>query len=65
MITLRVMDGNDGNHSERNGPTGGGAEVLSKIEWVYWAAFTHESFNVTVRLNTGAPGFVSTRSATK
>jgi len=31
----------------------------------YFSAFTHESFKVTVRLNTGAPGLVSTRSATK
>lgn len=31
----------------------------------YFSPFTHESFKVTVRLNTGALGFVSTRSATK
>lgn len=31
----------------------------------YFSAFTQESFKVTVRLNTGAPTFESTRSATK
>jgi hypothetical protein len=31
----------------------------------YFPPLAHESFSVTVRLNTGAPGFESTRSATK
>ena len=32
---------------------------------IYFPPLAHESFSVTVRLNTGAPGFESTRSATK
>ena len=31
----------------------------------YFPPLAHESFSVTVRLNTGAPGLESTRSATK
>jgi hypothetical protein len=39
--------------------------VKDAFRMPYFSVFTHESFNVTVRLNTGAPGFESTRSATK
>ncbi len=39
--------------------------VKAAFRMRYFSVFTHESFNVTVRLNTGAPVFVSTRSATK
>lgn len=39
--------------------------VKAAFRMRYFSAFPHESFNVTVRLNTGAPGFASTRSATK
>ena len=35
------------------------------LDQSYFPPLAHESFSVTVRLNTGAPGFESTRSATK
>ncbi len=35
------------------------------LDQSYFPPLAHESFSVSVRLNTGAPGFESTRSATK
>jgi hypothetical protein len=44
---------------------GTGETPVSQINYFFFCSFAHESRNETARLNTGAPGLESTRSATK